>query len=82
MIKNISGVIPKFKVLIREIAIRCVFGYQRVAPTAIRKLCRFEPSCSNYTILAIKKYGLRTGCCKGIDRLYRCRQPNGGIDFP
>lgn len=60
----------------------CIKLYQRFAPTHIRNKCRFEPSCSQYMILAIEKYGLFKGIIKGIDRLKRCNINNGGYDFP
>lgn len=56
--------------------------YQRYAPDAIRRKCRFEPSCSEYMILAIEKYGLRKGLKKGVNRLKRCNINDGGYDFP
>ncbi len=56
--------------------------YQRFAPEAIRRKCRFEPSCSQYMILSLEKYGLRRGLAKGIGRLKRCNMDNGGFDEP
>ncbi len=56
--------------------------YQRFAPANIREKCRFEPSCSQYMILAIEKYGLLKGVGKGINRIRRCKSPNGGYDMP
>ena len=56
--------------------------YQRVAPVRIRQCCRFEPSCSNYMIGSVQKYGASRGLKKGIGRMLRCRPPNGGIDNP
>jgi uncharacterized protein len=56
--------------------------YQRKASDRIRQSCRFEPSCSEYMILAIIKYGVIQGIKKGINRLFRCKMPNGGVDFP
>ena len=44
--------------------------------------CRFEPSCSQYMILSLQKYGLWKGLAKGIDRLKRCRAKDGGFDEP
>ena len=32
--------------------------YQRYAPEEIRRRCLFKPTCSEYTILAIQKYGV------------------------
>lgn len=56
--------------------------YQRYAPAKIRMKCRFEPSCSEYMILAIGKYGLMKGVIRGINRLKRCNVNNGGFDEP
>lgn len=44
--------------------------------------CLFIPSCSNYMILAIEKYGLIKGITKGVKRILRCVPPNGGVDYP
>lgn len=56
--------------------------YQRYAPDSLRNKCRFEPSCSEYMILAIEKYGLIKGIQKGIEHLNRCNIDGGGFDFP
>lgn len=64
-------------------AIICLIRiYQRYAPDSIRNKCRFEPSCSQYMILSLQKYGLRKGLLKGGRRLKRCNINNGGYDFP
>jgi len=45
--------------------------------------CRFYPSCSNYLLLAVEKYGFLKGAFKGILRILRCNPFfKGGIDFP
>ncbi len=54
----------------------------RYAAPQIRLACVFEPSCSEYMILALAKYGLIRGGYKGICRLLRCHYPNGGEDYP
>lgn len=56
--------------------------YQRYAPDDIRLACIYEPSCSEYMILSIQKYGVIKGIIKGIQRLERCHLPNGGTDYP
>lgn len=68
--------------LARRAVITAVKIYQRFAPDSIREKCRFEPSCSQYMILAIEKYGLIRGVMKGIDRLRRCNVHGGGFDMP
>lgn len=59
-----------------------VHVYQHFAPAKTRLACVFEPSCSEYMILAVKKYGSIRGVLKGIHRLRRCHYPNYGKDYP
>ncbi len=66
----------------RRIIINSVLIYQRYAPERIRASCVFEPTCSQYMILAVEKYGPVKGVAKGIKRLLRCHPPNSGIDYP
>lgn len=56
----------------KALAVFCVQLYQRFAPMEIRERCVFTPTCSDYMILSIKKYGLFRGLKKGIQRLKRC----------
>lgn len=67
---------------LKRAAICSIRIYQRFAPTAIRNKCRFEPSCSEYFILSLEKYGLIKGMRKGLNRLTRCNIHNGGFDYP
>lgn len=64
------------------IVISLIYLYQRHASARLRNSCRFEPSCSNYMILAIEKHGTWSGVLMGIRRILRCAPPNGGEDFP
>ena len=46
-------------------------------------MCRFEPSCSEYMIQAVQKYGPIHGAWKGIRRIGRCHPFHpGGYDPP
>lgn len=42
--------------------------------------CRFTPTCSQYTIEALEKYGTKKGLVLGIKRVARCH-PFGGYGF-
>ena len=66
----------------KKIVVFAILLYQRFAPNEIRSSCLFVPSCSNYTIIALEKYGLIIGSIKAIGRLFRCHYPNGGEDYP
>lgn len=37
-----------------------------------KNICVFYPTCSDYTIIAIKKYGVLTGILMSIKRISRC----------
>ena len=68
----------KLKALVRN----SVLLYQKHAPEKMRQSCLFTPSCSEYMLLAIEKYGVIVGTHKGLRRLGRCHHPNGGVDYP
>lgn len=71
-----------FIVFKKALPIWCIKVYQRYATDDVRKRCLFTPSCSEYMILSIEKYGAVRGIIKGIKRLRRCHAPNGGEDYP
>lgn len=63
--------------------IRLVRFYQRWISPSLPPLCRFQPTCSEYFILAVQKYGPIRGSLKGIWRIIRCNPWNpGGYDPP
>jgi putative membrane protein insertion efficiency factor len=70
--------------LASRILIWLVRLYQQTAPQRIRAACRFEPSGSNYMILAVQKYGGMKGLLKGLRRIARCNPYNKkcGVDYP
>jgi putative membrane protein insertion efficiency factor len=57
--------------------------YQRGISPLLGKNCRYQPTCSEYFILAVKKYGPLRGAWKGTWRIMRCHpfRP-GGYDPP
>ena len=71
-----------FCIKIKAALICSIKIYQRYAPEHIRNKCRFEPSCSEYMLLSLEKYGLIKGVKKGFNRLKRCNINNGGFDWP
>ena len=64
----------------KKIAIFIILLYRYTVSYFIGRSCRFEPSCSQYTIDAINKYGVFYGIYKGIKRIVRCR-PGGGNGY-
>ena len=68
--------------VLKYLAIGTVLLYKATAPLSMRDACRFEPTCSTYMIISIRKYGLFRGVYRGIRRIMRCKPPHGGIDLP
>ena len=66
----------------KKLVIGFIRLYQHYSPDFVRRNCLFKPTCSEYTILAIEKYGLRRGMKKGVDRLKRCTGEIYQVDYP
>ncbi len=70
----------RFPAWLLIIAVR---GYQFFLGPLLGGRCRFTPSCSNYFIEAVEKYGAIRGAAKGLWRLCRCHPfCPGGYDPP
>ena len=54
--------------------------YQLTISPWLPKSCRYEPSCSNYMLEAVRKHGAFKGTWLGVRRLLRCA-PWGGHGF-
>jgi len=54
--------------------------YQWIISPILGPKCRFTPSCSQYTLEALKKYGVFKGTWLGIKRISRCH-PWGGHGY-
>ncbi len=66
-----------------RLLIGLVRAYQWLIRPALGEHCRFEPSCSEYFIGAVRKYGAIRGGLRGVWRICRCNpwRP-GGYDPP
>jgi putative membrane protein insertion efficiency factor len=57
--------------------------YQLTLSPIVGRHCRFQPTCSNYMIGAVEKYGALRGTLKGVWRIIRCNPfCRGGFDPP
>ncbi len=55
--------------------------YQKCISPLFPSCCRFTPSCSQYALESIKKYGPGKGCFLAIKRILRCNPfCKGGYD--
>ncbi len=63
--------------------VACVHGYQFALSPLLGQNCRFSPTCSEYFIQAVKKYGALRGGLRGLCRVCRCHPWSpGGFDPP
>lgn len=79
---SLGFLLVNFAIRAKQVVIWLIKCYQRFAPIRVRAMCRFEPSCSEYMILAVEKYGVCKGVQRGINRIYRCSHKDGGFDYP
>lgn len=64
----------------RRLCIACIRGYQHIS-RHLPPVCRFTPSCSQYTLEAIERYGAARGIWLGALRILRCNPfSKGGWD--
>ena len=71
-----------WNIIMSKIPIKMIRIYQRYAPARLRRTCRYNPSCSEYAIASLQKYGFFRGIWKSMKRIIRCRPPYGGDDQP
>ena len=68
----------------KRIIICIINGYQKHISTWLENRgvkCKFYPTCSEYTKLAIQKYGILKGSWLGILRIFKCNPfSKGGYD--
>ncbi len=56
--------------------------YQLAISPLLPPACRFYPSCSQYSLVAIREHGVLRGGWLALARLARCHPWNpGGVDF-
>lgn len=66
--------------MFKKIAILGVKFYQVAIRPLLPNACRYTPSCSEYAVEAIHKYGALKGSWLGLRRILRCH-PWGGHGY-
>jgi putative membrane protein insertion efficiency factor len=77
-----SGWTTQVAGLPRRALILLVRGYQLGISPWLGPHCRYRPTCSQYFIEAIEKYGFLRGSWRGVLRIMRCHPFRPGGDDP
>lgn len=65
----------------RKIVITALKGYKLAISPMLPSACRYYPTCSEYMMDAVNKYGVARGVWLGLKRLGRCHPfHEGGYD--
>src|ERR671926_647947 len=69
--------------LVRYLGIAAVWLYRLTFGALFPTTCKYHPSCSEYAIQALRRYGLVRGSVLAGWRLLRCNPwSRGGVDYP
>jgi putative membrane protein insertion efficiency factor len=64
-----------------RVAVLMIRGYQVTLSPLLPSACRYQPTCSAYTIEAVERYGAMRGGWMGMKRILRCHPfARGGYD--
>jgi len=65
----------------RRLTMGLIVFYQRAISPLLGPACRYMPTCSEYTLEAVEKYGALRGLWMGVRRISRCHPLHkGGYD--
>ena len=67
--------------MVKKVMIGAIRAYQKGISPAFPPRCRFSPTCSQYAVEAIEKYGPVKGGLLAAGRLCRCNPFNKGDYF-
>ncbi|MBK3333351.1 membrane protein insertion efficiency factor YidD [Persephonella atlantica] len=69
--------------MLKKAVIKLLKMYQKFISPLYPASCRYYPTCSQYSIEAVEKYGVFIGILKTAWRVIRCNPlSKGGIDKP
>ncbi|NNF06767.1 MAG: membrane protein insertion efficiency factor YidD [Candidatus Eisenbacteria bacterium] len=66
----------------KQFAILLIQGYRRFISPLFPSVCRFHPTCSEYTLVAVREYGLLRGSWMFLKRLAKCHPFHPGGHDP
>ncbi len=62
----------------KSVAIAAIRWYQRSVSPSLGARCRYQPTCSQYTLEAVERFGVGRGVLLGGWRLLRCQPWSAG----
>lgn len=78
---TVAGLVKFVMALPQTLLIGLVKGYRLLLSPALGSACRFEPTCSVYSLQALQQHGAAGGSYLTLHRLARCHPwCDGGID--
>jgi len=67
---------------LRIVLIAPIRFYQRAISPGLPSRCKYYPSCSEYAVQAVRRYGILQGAVLAAWRLLRCNPwSHGGVDL-
>ncbi len=67
--------------MLKQLAVWTIRGYQRMISRYTPPMCRFEPTCSQYAVVSVRRFGILRGGWMAALRLGRCHPFHpGGYD--
>ena len=74
-------ILYKLKTIPKLLLIKIISIYQKLSLSIGIRHCRFYPTCSQYFVEALQKYGFIKGSYLGFKRILKCHPFNkGGYD--
>ncbi|HVT04741.1 MAG TPA: membrane protein insertion efficiency factor YidD [Thermoanaerobaculia bacterium] len=81
-----DGVVAPSEQFLTRPALSVIQGYRAHVSPHLRGVirCRFKPSCSQYGLESVQKYGALRGGARALWRVVRCNPltPQGTVDLP
>ena len=67
--------------IVRNAVMLLLRGYKWAVSPMLPPSCRYVPTCSEYAMEAVERFGALRGCCMAVARLLRCHPlAKGGYD--
>ena len=76
-----AAMLKSLGLLVKQVLVLGIKVYQSLSRVLLFRNCRFYPSCSQYAIEAIERFGVLRGVKKATCRILRCSPAtDGGYD--